>query len=214
MQLRAEVVEDVCTLLLAFHQRAQRLRCGPPAVHRNDLLLDFAHNQCSAPTHVRLRDVDIRKDVVAHIHDVVAVAIKELLHHARVPARVDAALLHSELFAHHAVFCHNFVEGHCLGEEGRLSTRNDDDIKQVTPSHPLGQEAVRRPRHHHLGILPIRIGDERQLFARLTLIQQRQRQLSIQLHVPCGVRHNVSFESPLDMCLEQRLRHGVEELFV
>mmetsp|Transcript_43431 Transcript_43431/g.104838 ORF Transcript_43431/g.104838 Transcript_43431/m.104838 type:complete len:244 (+) Transcript_43431:710-1441(+) len=69
-------------------------------------------------------------------------------------------------------------------------------------------------RHHDLRVLPVRVCDERQLLARLPLVQEGEGQLRVELHVPPRVAHHVRLQPPLHVCLEQRLGDRVEEHLV
>mmetsp|Transcript_34826 Transcript_34826/g.69642 ORF Transcript_34826/g.69642 Transcript_34826/m.69642 type:complete len:205 (-) Transcript_34826:246-860(-) len=135
IQFCPNVVEDISALFFLLDQTVQLLCVEAAPVHGHHFLLDLAHNQRSAPSHVCLGEIDIREDVVSNVHYVVRLALEELLDHGGAAPRVDAPLFHPELLPHHAVFRYDLVQRHALGEEGRLARGHDRDIEQIPPRH-------------------------------------------------------------------------------
>mmetsp|Transcript_854 Transcript_854/g.1862 ORF Transcript_854/g.1862 Transcript_854/m.1862 type:complete len:259 (+) Transcript_854:1265-2041(+) len=87
-------------------------------------------------------------------------------------------------------------------------------MEDLTPRHPLGQEPVYHLRHHDLGVLPVRVGNQREFLSCLPLVQQSERNLLVELDVLLRVPHHVCLEPAFYMSLEQSLGHRVEQLLV
>mmetsp|Transcript_1711 Transcript_1711/g.4046 ORF Transcript_1711/g.4046 Transcript_1711/m.4046 type:complete len:600 (-) Transcript_1711:517-2316(-) len=214
VKLGAHVVENIPTLLLGLDQRMQLQGVVTPSVHRDDLLLDLAHNQRRPPPHVRLREVNIGEDVVPNVHNVVGTALEQCLHHACAPSGVEAALLHPKLLPHHPVFSNDLVERHSLREERRLARRHNRDIEEIPPGAAFREEPVDHVRHHNLGVFPVRVGDQRQLFPSLLLVHEGLRKIRVILNISVRILHDVRLETALHMRLEKSFTHRVEKRLV
>src|SRR5262249_23419874 len=99
-----------------------------------------------------------------------------------------------------------------LGEERGLARPGDDHVEVVPPRRVLAYHSVQQEGHHHVGVVPERVGEQEELLsARAQLVQCRP-QLWVAEDVPADVLAPLALQGVIAMDRIDRLPDVVVQL--
>ena len=205
-------------LLLRHHGREAGLRAAP-RVERLDLVLQRTQHEGRPPPEHALGRLHVCEHVVADVQDLGAAQPEAGLHQRRVAADIGAPLLqHPGLAPQHRpaalVLADDLERGRAFVEEGRLPRADDGDVEQVLPGHVAGQIRVEGVAQDRRRVLPLRVGDEQHLLARVLLVEQRERNVRVALDEAVGVGQDLGLQQALQVGRVERLADGLVEIVV
>mmetsp|Transcript_46788 Transcript_46788/g.152075 ORF Transcript_46788/g.152075 Transcript_46788/m.152075 type:complete len:357 (+) Transcript_46788:260-1330(+) len=215
LQFTAHVTAEGGILVATRHESAQLLALLPSLVEPHHLLLELLQNHARTPRQAALRHVDIGKDVVAHVQELLAAATRHLLDHACVSAGVLPAQLHAKRLTQHPIGRRHRVKRPArLCEEVGLARGDDDDVKELPPPHAPRQERLECNLHERARVYPVRVCDEGELLARAPLLEERLARLWVEIDKPLDVLHHLALERRLHVRAKERALDGTKKLRV
>ena len=149
--------------------------------------------------------------MVAHVEHLLAGGVQQLHQVFSRTAGVDAApLRHVDLFHRFAVFKPG--KGPDFAEKSRFAGRDHDEVEDFRPAFDPWHHAFEEVTTQTVRVVPLRIGDQEELFSVERQPFERQRQLGIPGQVGLEIGQDAGFERTVGVDRIDRLTGILEEL--
>jgi len=176
-----------------------------------ELALQLLDDHAGAPERALLRAQDVAVDVVADVEDALAADPHQPLEGGQVAALVGPAALERRRLAELLAARAEQPQRPPLGEEGRLGRAGDDDVEVVPPGRVLGELPVEDERHHRVGVVVQRVGEDEELLAAGAELVEGRAELGVAHHVVGEVLLDDRLERPVPVDRVDGLADVVEQ---